>query len=296
MLRLVRQLHKGEPMKRKRALLSYSQRVRMSNCERKAALEGLLCLAPQKKSKALRFGSLFDKRVTDQISSDDVDRIYKGAEQEAETLAESDSLHVEYATLKSLCERWEGFFKTEGEQNNIRFTHPILTPAGRPHALVEAGGEIDGYCPRSRTLVERKTTGLTIAQRVQNLKVDGQLRSYFFAAEGMGKTVVQVAYRVARKPRLRQKQSETVQEFVSRIVNDILDPSKEYVGEVVLPLVYMGNQDGFRPLLPSFQIELHESARRFEDMLRRGSKKSGGDPTGRQRLFPPRPQVRGRHC
>ena len=243
--------------KDERVGLSHTMRSRMFGCERKALLGGLMRLRPREEKAALRMGTLFDKLATGQIEIEDMEDIYNKRIDESQNYEE----WKEVVILRSLFRLYEERFpRFREEDSNKVFSHHIYSPTGRPHARVKAVGECDGI--DGNTLIERKTTGLTIEQRVANIARDNQLRGYVKGAQSLGKAIHEVSYRVVRKPRLRQKKNEGWPEFLQRIEESIAADPESYIGEAKMTI-----DERF---VFGFHQHLWEAARRFNDMLMRG--------------------------
>lgn len=75
-------------------------------------------------------------------------------------------------------------------------------------------GRLDGKVESEAAIVEHKTTSLPVEEYVFNLQYDEQLLTYMLA------TGVRTAYyTICRKPTIRQKQSETLDEYAQRCLS-----------------------------------------------------------------------------
>ena len=86
---------------------------------------------------------------------------------------------------------------------------PFETQLSDKHVLI---GKVDGIAENGR-LVEHKTTSYDVDEFVYNLQFDEQVLAYM-----AGKGVNEMYYTVCKKPTIRQKQTETEEEFIKRCV------------------------------------------------------------------------------
>ena len=250
--------------------LSFTMRSRMFGCERKALLGGLMRLSSKADKPALRMGRWFDRIATGAATVDEMEaRFNKLIDDGADA-----EIWKEVVVIRALFKLYEDRFPDfETEDSNLVFSHPILSPTGNPHPRIEAVGEADGI--EGTTLIERKTTGLTIAQRVEHIGRDNQLRGYVTGARSLGRKINSVSYRVVRKPRLRQRQKEDWVSFLTRIEDAIREDPDSHIGERKMMV-----GDAYTA---GFQSHLWEAARRFNDMLMRGKDRCVGE-TGETKL------------
>lgn len=254
----------GKSRKDDRIGLSHTMRARMFGCERKALLAGLMRLRPTEEKSALRMGTLFDRMATGQITVQEMQHIYNRRIDQTQDYEEWREAVILRALFKLYKDKFPDF---ESEDSNLVFSHDICSPNGRPHPRIKAVGECDGI--DGQTLIERKTTGLTIEQRVANIARDNQLRGYVFGGRSLGRTISAISYRVVRKPRLRQKKNEQWPEFLARIESAVADDPESYIGEALMTI-----DESFTR---GFHRHLWEAARRFNDLLMRGRKACVGE-------------------
>jgi len=250
-----------------KVVLTHTMRTRMFTCERKALLGGLMGFRETKRKPAFRLGTNFDRLSGRTASLQEVAGEYFDLVDAAVEEQDRDELLREFRVVEALAQLYDEVFPPgKEERSNLKFRHPILSPSGRAHPRIEAGGELDGFSEEDGgTLIERKTTGLTLDQRGRFLGTDNQLKAYVFGAkEGLGLVASRISYRIARKPRLRQKKNESSSEFSERVVESIASSPTEYMGEARLPTDWRQTQ--------GFRLHLWESARRFNDLLMRARK------------------------
>ena len=86
--------------------------------------------------------------------------------------------------------------------------------AGKIDAIAVINGE--------QWIVEYKTASQIDKTYFDRLYVDSQITFYMMAARRLGYNPVGVIYRVIRKPQIKQRQSETVDAYIERLIQDYL--------------------------------------------------------------------------
>lgn len=76
----------------------------------------------------------------------------------------------------------------------------------------------DGYW-----IIELKTSSRVDDCYIKKLEFNDQISRYWHAAEENGYKILGVKYYVVKKPLLRQKQSETLQQFINRLVERLME-------------------------------------------------------------------------
>ena len=112
----------------------------------------------------------------------------------------------------------------------LEFSVPLINPAtGRASKLFRVAGKMDGIVEDTNARLfgmEHKTTGEDIGPDADfwpRLRIDRQVMIYTLAAQAMGYDVRGTLYNVIRKPTIRQKKTESVQEYAKRLVGDIYE-------------------------------------------------------------------------
>lgn len=132
--------------------------------------------------------------------------------------------YIVYSMVQGALKYWD--FDWKNSHTEIKFDLPIMNPAtGYPSRTFRLRGKTDEVSQDRRGkwwLVEYKTAGqLPSYAYVDRLYLDTQVTTYFYAAQKhLGIELEGVLYRVARKPSIRQKQTETVDEYCKRLVED----------------------------------------------------------------------------
>ena len=117
---------------------------------------------------------------------------------------------------------WSGFphkNRSEFEENVVEMEFKVKLPG---IVGIRAVGRTDGVIKKDGVwwVREIKTSGLTPRQFESRLKVASQATLYTIAAKQKGYPVAGVQYEVIKKPLLRKGQSESVDDYGKRIVQD----------------------------------------------------------------------------
>ena len=133
----------------------------------------------------------------------------------------------------------------------IEFRHPIMGSR-----TFDSAGKIDGLgtLADGRTvLLEHKTTADSIESNSDywlRLRLNQQVMQYLCAARELGHDVQTIIYDVCRKPSIRQKQTETAEEFGARLAADTLARPEFYFARREVPVL---DQD-----LEEFKVQRYE--------------------------------------
>ena len=173
--------------------------------------------------------------------------------QEQEDRLAVDEAIVEAASTAYL-NRWPG---GTGETREFEFKVRLRSPwTGAYSRTFDLAGKADGVVdltpgpespnggtweygpggePRITTpyeLIENKLVGQITPQKVQRLPLDRQVAIYRYGIwRATGRRVETVRYRWTRKPQIRQKQDETIDEFCERIRQDYVERPDFYLHE-----------------------------------------------------------------
>ena len=167
------------------------------------------------------------------------------------TQAQHDRLVVDEAIVRGASElylkTWPG---GQGETREFEFKVRLRSPwtgaysrtfdlVGTADGLVDTyheeiehyasgGGRITAH--PGYELIENKLVGQITPQKVQRLPLDRQVAIYRYGIwRATGRKVETVRYRWTRKPQIRQKQNETLEEYADRIVADYKERPDFYV-------------------------------------------------------------------
>lgn len=115
----------------------------------------------------------------------------------------------------------------------VEFTNPIRNPdTGRKSRSFIQYGFMDALAPTERQLWERKTTS-KLGQNLEKLWSDSQITGYVAALRDAGNDVRTVVYDEAQKTKIKQKKTETQDEFWARRDALYLDSPAMYHREEV---------------------------------------------------------------
>lgn len=85
----------------------------------------------------------------------------------------------------------------------------------------------DGYY-----IIELKTASRIDETYINKLDFNDQISRYYYIAEQNGYKIKGIKYYVVKKPQLRQKQSESVEQFRQRLVERIMEEDSIYYAEI----------------------------------------------------------------
>ena len=111
----------------------------------------------------------------------------------------------------------------------IRLRNPETGAYSRTFDLM---GYADGYDEDERELTENKLVGDVSPGKVQHLPLDQQVRIERYAIwRATAEAPVSVRYRWVKKPQIRQRKNETLEEFAERIRSDYGERPEHYLHE-----------------------------------------------------------------
>jgi len=158
---------------------------------------------------------------------------------------EAEALRKDGATVKAIIEGGLALWKTWPSVKERTFEVPFVNPAsGHASTRHVFSGVFDGVFmpgelpePRnpSPVLLEIKTTSRLDSAYLERLELDWQVSSYLAAASVVyGVPVRQMVYRIAKKPSIRQRKTETHSDFVVRLTEDYTARPEFYFEEVMV--------------------------------------------------------------
>jgi hypothetical protein len=175
--------------------------------------------------------------------------VQSGVSRSALTQEQEDRLAVDEAIVeaasKAYLERWPA---GPGETREFEFKVRLRSPwsgaysrtfdlAGKADGVVNFYGMADnGFSVSDEVvsfeLIENKLVGQITPQKVQRLPLDRQVAIYRYGIwRATGRRVETVRYRWTRKPQIRQRQNETVEEYCERIRQDYVERPDFYLHE-----------------------------------------------------------------
>lgn len=221
----------------KKSLLTATRMGTLLACPRRHFWRFEMGLQPVAKGEALRIGSAWHRAMEARWRGADYDAALAAAIPEGVDL---DALQC--ATIAGLL---AGYYRHYASSEVVKEIHPEVEFR---HALegtrsFEAAGKIDGLGilhDGRIALIEHKTCGEDISAESEywlRLRANQQVMQYVLAARALGWDVQQVIYDVARKPAIRQKQNETVEQFGDRLEADCAARPEFYFARREVPIL-----------------------------------------------------------
>lgn len=216
--------------------LTNSARATFLNCRKKYQYSYVYGLASRRPSIPFLVGGLFhdalDRCYTEGFKMD-LDKEKKIAEKACEVAAqvpgltpeESDKIWIQSAIVFGMLSGYSRQWLTQDKANwdiiEMESSFDVELPGGWRYR-----GKTDGIIKAKKTkrikLIEHKTTSRLDAGYVAKLPLDNQILGYIWAKNQEKLGITEVVYNVARKPSIRLKQSETLEAFAKRLVDEYL--------------------------------------------------------------------------
>ncbi len=211
-------------------LLTASRIAALQRCPRAHYWRYEVGLRAAKPADALRFGSAWHRAMEARAKGSCYEQALEYAIGDR---AEVDELQV--ATLAGmLAGYWHRWGESDGQAvAEVEFSHPL----GRG-VRMHAAGKIDAIA--HDYLVEHKTAGCDIAPDSDywlRLRGNVQVIMYVDAARRMGFDPRCLLYDVARKPAIRPKQGETVEQYGDRLTTDTMERPDFYFARREVPII-----------------------------------------------------------
>lgn len=193
-------------------------------CPRKHYLRYEIGLVATTNATALRFGSAWHAAMEARWMNASYEVALAAALDSAESFTE-----IEAATLSGLLagyyNKWSGSAEVVAHLHpETEFSYPI-----ERSLTFEAAGKIDGIgtlVDGRGCLLEHKSSGEDISPDSDywmRLRFNSQIYQYVTAARQLGYDIQTIIYDVTRKPSIRQKQTETVDQYADRLAADTLE-------------------------------------------------------------------------
>ena len=217
--------------------LTASRMASLLACPRKHYWRYEVGLKATRDSLALRFGSAWHVAM---------EARWQGLAFE-EALAKATAAATEFAEidLATLAGMLAGYYAryadnevVKGLHAEVEFSYPLASSR-----TFDAAGKIDGLGvlhDGRLALVEHKTSGEDVAPDSDywlRLRFNQQVYQYVLAARALGWDVALVIYDVVRKPGIRQKQNETVEQFGDRLAADTRERPEFYFARREVPIL-----------------------------------------------------------
>ncbi len=209
----------------------------MMRCEEKARLRYLEELvSPDPPPPWLSVGSAVHKGF-EVGSADAAEEMLRKDRGPAWTEAEVAALELDCAKVRAMVsgglKLWDHWPSLAEVQFRIPFTNPATGRASTKHTLE---GVFDGVFPGGPPrLLEIKTTSRLDSSYLERLDLDWQVSAYLAVASVMYQARVrEMVYRVIRKPSIKQRKTETLEEYTERVASDYEDRPEFYFEEVLI--------------------------------------------------------------
>lgn len=220
------------------SLLTASRINCLLSCPRKHYWRYEVGMKPAQSSLALRFGSAWHRAMEARWRGSD----YAGAL----AAALPEGVELDPLAAHTVAGLLAGYYRHHGESDSIvKEIHPEVE-FRRPLAgsrSFDVAGKIDGLAVLHDgriALVEHKTTSEDISPDSDywvRLRFNPQLLQYVEAGRALGWPIETVIYDVTRKPSIRQKQSETVEQFGDRLTADTQERPEFYFARREVPVL-----------------------------------------------------------
>ena len=226
-------------------LITQTELSTFSRCEQRHNLRYNKWLTPIEESPALTMGSAFHAGIEALSPDGAVKYLRDNAPQNTWDRWESDAATVREAVVSTMVEaalaRWESWPERQEVQFQVPIRHPGTGNASKKHrfsgvfdGVWERGAEHPDY-PHEIVLGEWKTASVVNNDYIQRLEIDFQISTYMWAASILYKEPVRkVVYRVVKKPTIRQKKTESAEEYSERVALDYRERPEHYLFEEVI--------------------------------------------------------------
>jgi hypothetical protein len=204
--------------------LSHSSISTQTNCLRKWGWRYHEHLDLIERPRPLGMGRAFHKGIELGDPKAGADALREAAPEFLDKQGE-ERLRIDAAIVRAAAALYlERFGKPEDEQPEYEYCVRLRSPwTGRPSQTFDLLGYADGVRDKGAwlELVEVKFVGRIDAVDVRRLPLDRQVSLACYGLwRATGKEVREVSYRFVKKPSIRQKQGESVDEFCARVGED----------------------------------------------------------------------------
>ena len=224
----------------KQELVTQTELVTFAKCEKRWENRYVKWLTPFIEHAALRMGSAFHAGLDERS----VDGAVAYLEKDNPTwdMWEEDSSKKQKGIVSAMVAaalEWE-HWPTKSE---VQFSIPLPDPStGNPSKRHRLSGVWDGVWegdhpdyPGEIVLGEWKTAAVVNNDYMQRLEIDFQVSAYMWSASQIyGKPVRKMVYRIAKKPTIRQRKDESVDEYVLRVAADYVERPEHYMFETLV--------------------------------------------------------------
>lgn len=212
-----------------RATLSHSSLNSQLACHQRYAYEYVDKIEPISKSAGRRLGGAFAKALETGDPADGVAKL--SAEAMILTQEDQDRLTVDCAVVTGAA---RAYLKAYGRSEKREFGYRVRLR--NPHTgaysrTFDLEGYADGLTPDWQ-LIEDKFVGQIDKVAIARLKLDRQLALECYGIwRASGREITDVSYRFTRKPSIKQRKAETVDQFAERVEADYEERPEFYLVE-----------------------------------------------------------------
>lgn len=221
--------------------LTNSARTTFLNCRKKYEYSYVYGLAPRKPSIPFLVGGLFHDELDRMYTNGDFDEgearlriskaCAKASRQEGLTSDDSEKIFMQQAiamgAVKGYANKYLEADLKLWEVVEAEGAFKIEMPGGWSY-----WGKTDLVIKEKKSgkikLVEHKTAGKLDAAYVAKLPLDNQILGYAWAKLEQKVKLQGVIYNVTKKPQIRQRQNETLNDFYRRVENEYIERPEEY--------------------------------------------------------------------
>jgi len=214
-------------------ILTNSRISTLLTCPYRHYLRYELGFRPDTDALALRFGTAWHKAMEYLAAGVDAGTAYD--------MAVSGKTDFEEIDLAKLTGMIGGYAACYPQSLAVRHNEtPFSFAVSHGRGAMWVMGVIDGITENPCWVVERKTTASDISEQSDywtRLRGDRQVQIYVMGARSIGFDPESVIYDVARKPAIRQKQTETVDEYADRLLADTRERPDFYFSRREIPII-----------------------------------------------------------
>jgi len=215
--------------------VTQSELVTFSRCEERHNIRYNKLLVPFQEHPALRMGSAFHAGIEHQSVEAALNEL-RGPDP-MWSIFEGPAAVVREATVAAMVGGALAIWLDWPDRHEVGFSLPLRNPAtNRPSRKHVLQGVIDGVWTGGEVVLgEWKTAAQVSNEYMQRLEIDFQVSAYMWAATQLyGVPVRKMVYRVVKKPTIRQKKTEELEEYVERLKEDYLSRPEHYFFEAVV--------------------------------------------------------------
>jgi hypothetical protein len=214
--------------------LTYSRIKSRKNCPMAEHIRYELGLAPKQKKGSFALGSAVHRGL-ETNSIEEAMAIF--SDTFPSTQEEQDKLEINKAIVQAML---GGYFQRFGvwpddTRKESKFSIPIINPeTGARSRSFELQGKIDAITAidGQNWIVEYKTASQINDDYFNRIELDEQVSTYMYAAQKFFEIpIVGIIYRVLKKPSIRQKKTESLEQFCQRLAQDYLNRPEFYFFE-----------------------------------------------------------------